>query len=100
MNHKRETHLKIEVEVVDVGDSLVDDCPRERVAVARSIRGVGRPEPRVVALSTDDDGQLWCIRRSGRDLFEGCLQSGQFVLQHLVILALYCSVNIEIQFQK
>jgi hypothetical protein len=48
-------------QIEDGGHAFVDDGARERVPVPVGVLGVGREEPRVVALAADDDAQHWVV---------------------------------------
>ena len=65
------TNLEVEVEVVYVGDPLVDDSPRDGVPISRRVRRVRRPEPCMVTLTADDDRESRLVWRIRGDPLEG-----------------------------
>ena len=70
MYRRRNTHLEVEIVVVDVRDALVDDGTRGGVPIVCHLLGFGSEEARMVPLSADDKRD----RRAVRGLTAGCLE--------------------------
>ena len=82
------THLEVEVEKVNIRDTLVDDGAGESIAVLRRVLRVGRPEPRIVSLAADDNAQLGLVSPRGGYLLERSLKPRELVRDDLFVLRL------------
>ena len=86
--------LQVEIKVQHRRHALVNHRAGTRVPVSVGEFGIGRVEARVVSLAADDDAQRRVIPRVlGVNAFESFEYLRQFLLDHFVVLTLFCWVS-------
>ena len=82
------THLQVEVVVVDICNTFVNNNAWDRVPIPGGMLGVRGPETDVVSFSADNDskrGLVWCF---GRDLSKCGLQPRKLYREDMRVLSL------------